>query len=391
MPSRDRRLRVLVVPERFPSSRGDIGGIFVRDYIEAIRSHCDVAVLLSATDGRPGLERSKDTGGIDFVRCTPRLRGAGASSQKLARIEGLYRLGRTAPIFEGTDIVHAHGAVFHGLPAVRIGRRLGVPVVLTVHTGPFNKVTKRRTTRFLARRTIEAADCVCPVSEHLRRQIEEAGMTPKRVAVTNNPVDTELFRLGSSAGTSIRRIVFAGRLEEYKGALRVVRAFGDVADRLPGWSLTVAGDGPELTTLKAFLDARPALAGRVELIGRQTKVELANLFSSAAFLVYPSRHESFGLVIAEAMAAGLPVVAPDQTAPPEFVDERSGVLVPPDDVAAIGRAIIFVAQHGDRFDRTAIRERVVERFGLAAFGRRLVALYEELVRASVGGEPACAG
>ena len=97
-------------------------------------------------------------------------------------------------------------------------------------------------------------------------------------------------------------------------------------------------------------------------------------------------------MIAEAMSAGLPVVAPNRTAPPEFVDDRSGVLVPPDDVAAIANAMEYVALNLARFDREAIRQVVVERFGLDAFGERLNALYGSLVPlpGSVG-VPSCVG
>jgi glycosyltransferase involved in cell wall biosynthesis len=379
------RLRVLVVPAQFPRGAADLGGIFVRDYIEAIRPHCDVTVLLPGSGERAGALIHREADGVEYIACTPLVRGVGARTQKLGRIEVLYRLGRTASAIGDIDLVHAHGPVFHGLPAVRLGRALRAPVVLTVHTGPFSKVTERRSLRFLARRTIEAADCVCAVSRDLELQIEESGIKPKRVEVTYNPVDTELFLPGVHRAAP-KRFVFAGRLEEYKGALRVARAFADVAERLTGWTLAIVGNGPEMATIEAFLDAHPSLARRVDLLGTLTKAELAGVFGSARYLVYPSRHESFGLVLAEAMAAGLPVVAPDRTAPPEFVDDASGILVPPDDIEAIARAMLALAEDGARYDRPTIRKRVVERFGREAFGRRMLALYEELALERPGRE-----
>lgn len=374
----ERRLRVLVIPEQFPQGPADIAGIFVRDYVDAIKQHCNVVVLLPGNDRRTGVARLKAMDGVEFVRCTPALRGGSARRQKLGRIEGLYRLGRTAPLFADVDLIHAHGAVFHGVPAARLGRRLGVPVVLTVHAN-LAKLLKKRTTRFLTGRTLERVDCVCAVSEDHRRQIEESGIRPKRVEVTYNPVDTQLFR-PVERGLPFRRIVFAGRLEEYKGALRVVRAFAEAANRLPGWTLTIAGDGPELPTIEAFLATRPILDGRVDLLGLQTKAELAGLYASSDFFVYPSRRETFGIVIAEAMSAGLPVIAPDRTAPPEFVDRASGILVSSDDIPAIARAIVDLAEGHDRFDRAAIRERIVRRFGFDAFGQRLLQLYRGLTQ-----------
>jgi glycosyltransferase involved in cell wall biosynthesis len=205
----------------------------------------------------------------------------------------------------------------------------------------------------------------------------------RRVEVTYNPVDTDLFK-GAGQRPRIKRIAFAGRLEEYKGGLRAVKAFARIAARWPEWSLAVAGDGPELPLIEQFVQSSPELARRVQVLGFQTKAQLADLFSDAGFLVYPSRHETFGLVLAEAMSAGLPVIGPDRTAPPEFIDDGSGILVPPDDVDAIATALERMLANLETFDRDEIRASVVRRFGLAAFGERMVGLYDDVLATSSG-------
>ena len=387
----DNRLHVLVMPHQFPSADEDIAGIFVRDYIEAIKPYCDVSVLMPGNEHRSGTARlARAPDGIQYIACTPRLRG-GERMQRLGRMESLHRLGRASSALPNVDLIHAHGAMFHGLPASRLGRKLGIPVALTVHTGPFDKLLRRATTRWLTRRTLEHVDCVCPVSDDLRRQIENAGIRPKRAEVTYNPVDTDLFLPVASNGAAPKRIAFAGRLEEYKGGLRVVKAFAEVAGRWPDWTLSIAGDGPERRAIQAFLDGSPALNGRVDLLGGYTKAELAALFAASAFFVYPSRHETFGLVLAEAMSAGLPVIGPNCTAPPEYIDARSGLLVPPDDLSAIARAMEQMLETHASYDRDGIRGRVVERFGLVSFGRRLLDTYRSLLAAPTSHRnPMCA-
>jgi glycosyltransferase involved in cell wall biosynthesis len=387
----DHRLHVLVIPHQFPRTEGDIGGIFVLDYIDALKPFCEVSVLMPGYEPRAGMTRlPRAPNGILYVTCTPRLRG-GVRRARFGRMEVLHRMGRAAPFLPNVDLIHAHGAVFHGLPAATLGRKLGVPVVLTVHTGPFNKLLRRATTRWLTRRTLERVDCVCPVSNDLLHQIENAGITPKRTEVTYNPVDTDLFRPSAREETRRQRITFAGRLEEYKGGLRVAKAFAEIASRWPGWTLSIGGDGPERPAIQAFLDNNPALNGRVDLLGGYTKTELADLLTRSDFFVYPSRHETFGLVLAEAMSAGLPVIGPNCTAPPEYIDARSGLLVPPDDVLAIAGAMEQMLQNFTRYDRDAIRERVVERFGFASFGRRLLDTYRSLVGTPNHRDPTCAG
>lgn len=389
----DHRPHVLVMPNQFPGSEGDVGGVFVRDYIEAIKPHCTVSVLVpqsSETAQRAGLIRMpRSLEGVQYITCTPLLRG-GERRRRLGRLELLHRLTRAARFVGEVDLIHAHGAVFHGLPAWKLGRRLDVPVLVTVHTGPFDKLLRRPTIRWLTQRTLESVDCVCPVSHDLRRQIQSAQIRPRRMDVTYNPVDTDLF-LPSKRRESHRRIAFAGRLEEYKGGLRVVKAFADIAGRWPGWTLSVGGDGPERRAIQAFLDANPSLTGRVQLLGGYEKPQLADLFARSDFFVCPSRHETFGLVIAEAMSAGLPVIGPNCTAPPEYVDARSGLLVPPDDVSAIARAMEQMLQGLSSYNRNAIRESVVQRFGFASFGRRLLDIYCSLVATPMNNrDPTCA-
>lgn len=390
-PLRDRRLRVAVIPEQFPRDENDFAGSFTRDYIEAIRPHCEVTVLLSGAGREPEPTRRVDTDGVEYVTIVPALRGRSAQGKRLERIEALYRIGRSASELTGVDLIHAHGAVFHGVPAVKLGRKLGVPIVLTIHTGPFSKLLRRPYSRFLTKRTLERAECVCVVSEDLKRQIEDSGIRPRRIEVTYNPVDTELFTPRQQDARR-HRIAFAGRLEEYKGGLRVAQAFAAIAPRLPGWTLTIAGEGPERRAIERLVANDPVLEGRVELIGPFTKAQLADLLASSDLFVHPSRHETFGLVLAEAMSAGLPVVAPDQTAPPEYVDDGCGVLVAPDDVDAIARAMEEVALDPGRYDGEAIRRRVVERFGFEAFGARLLAIYRRVLEhPGLRGDDSCAG
>jgi len=378
-----RRLRVLVMPEQFPRRPDDLAGIFSLDYIAAIKPHCDVTVLMPGQNRRRGLERSRREGdGVEYITWTPSLRGGGDVRQRFGRLESLYHLGRLEQLVPPVDLIHAHGPVFHGAAAHTLGRKLGVPVVVTVHTGPFSKVRRRVSVRWLTRRTLEGVDCVCPVSHDLRRQIEEAGIRPKRVDVTYNPVDTELFRPPVSGARHRGRIVFAGRLEEYKGGLRAVRAFGEIVDRWPAWTLAIAGEGPERPAIEQFLRGRPALSAQVQLLGSYTRPQLADLFAASDCFVYPSRHETFGLVLAEAMSAGLPVIGPNCTAPPEFVDDGCGLLVPPDDVPAIAAAIEQLLTKLPWYRRDDIRNRIVERFGFAAFGRHLLALYDDLYQRS---------
>src|SRR2546422_4052539 len=174
------RPHVLVMPQQFPRHAGDLAGTFSIDYISSIRAYCDVTVLIpGTTETSGGVRRERSADGVDYITWTPR--PSVARRQRAARLLSLYQLGRLQHLLADVDLIHVHGPVFHGVPGSRLASKLGVPIVVTVHTGPFEKLMRRRTLRWLTCRTLERADCVCPVSDDLRQQIIGAGIRPRRV------------------------------------------------------------------------------------------------------------------------------------------------------------------------------------------------------------------
>ena len=138
-----------------------------------------------------------------------------------------------------------------------------------------------------------------------------------------------------------RPYVFAiGRHVHQKGFDVLLDAFAELSDRKDfRWDLVLAGDGPDHGALRQQAE-RLGVSERVEFLGATDRPETAALFRGSAVFVLASRHEPFGIVNLEAMAAGRPVVATSVGGVPEFVlDGRTGLLVPPEDPAAMAAAI----------------------------------------------------
>jgi glycosyltransferase involved in cell wall biosynthesis len=151
------------------------------------------------------------------------------------------------------------------------------------------------------------------------------------------------------------RFLFAGRLESAKGVATLLDAWNIVP---PGSRLTIAGNG----TLAERLGERVSrtLAG-VDVVGHLDRDALARAYADADVFVFPSVSDPWGLVVNEAMAAGLPIVA---SSAPGAVDDlviqgENGIVVAPHDVAGFARAIVGLA--GDRERRLAMGRASVER------------------------------
>ena len=131
--------------------------------------------------------------------------------------------------------------------------------------------------------------------------------------------------------------------------------------------------------MQKFIQENEELKYRVKLTGKQSKQEIAVLMQQSSFFVSPSEHETFGLVIAEAMSSGLPVIVGNETAPKEFVDNSSGILIPPRDIDALVVAMVQLIEHLNDYDSAAIRQTILDRFSFEAFGERLDGIYRDLI------------
>lgn len=273
----------------------------------------------------------------------------------------------------GIDIIHAHGPAIQANLAVKLGKKIGKPVVVTVHTGPFSQISSSKPKLRVAKKALEAADVVTCVSDHLKSEIVKSGIQPKRMEVLGNPVDTDLFRPSGNARP--KNMLFVSRLDEFKGGMRTLVAF-QKAD-LQEWTLTIGGDGEEYDAIQTFIKNNE-LKERVKMLGRMNKVEVAEAMKNAAFLIFPSLHESFGLVAAEALACGIPVIGTDRTAPREYLNANNSIIIDPMDVEEITKAMKTMVIGHEEFRPEVIRASVEERFGFKTFGSKLNELYGSL-------------
>ncbi|HEY1013346.1 MAG TPA: glycosyltransferase family 4 protein, partial [Herpetosiphonaceae bacterium] len=180
--------------------------------------------------------------------------------------------------------------------------------------------------------------------------VREMAVEPALVAVVPNGVDVARFRPDPIGGLAARAtvgvpdkaplLVGVGRLEEEKGFQVAIRALAALGERLPDARLVIAGDGVFRRRLERLI-RRLKLAERVTLLGHRPNAELPALLAAADGFVLPSlRHEGFPVVIAEALAAGLPVLASRAGGTPSAIEDGlNGRLLPIGDVQAWAAAL----------------------------------------------------
>lgn len=254
------------------------------------------------------------------------------------------------------DVVHNHS--LHHLP-VAMAPMLPIPVLTTVHTPPTPWLESA-----LAASTAAAGTGtrLAAVSRHTAASW--AQLVPD-IAVVPNGIDTDQWRLGRGGP----HLVWFGRITPEKGTHLAV-----AAARRAGYPLVLAGPVSDPDYFAEYVS--PHLDGDVRYAGHLNQDELVTLVgSAAAVLVTPLWDEPYGLVIAEAMSCGTPVVAFSRGGIPELMAPQAGQLVAPGDVAAMAAAIPAVRG----LSRRAVRAHAKRHCSAAAMVRRYLSLYSQMI------------
>lgn len=191
---------------------------------------------------------------------------------------------------------------------------------------------------------LRGAHCVTVPSRWSREAMLGRGYLPpdSDVGVVRNGVSEAWFRVERSEAPETD-LLFIGRLERQKGLDVLLRALA--LPSLAGVTLRVVGTGPDEKAL-ASLATTLGLMGRVSFAGFQSHDALRGLAGRSRAFVFPSRHESFGMVLVEAMAAGLPCVAAAVGGVPEFAADAA-LLVPPEDPHLLAERVAELLRRPD--------------------------------------------
>lgn len=279
------------------------------------------------------------------------------------------------------DVVHAHSPVLNALPALRVARRHGLPVVYEVralwedaavdHGTTREGSLRYRASRALETRVLRRADHVTTICEGLRGEIVARGVAPGRVTVVPNAVDPHEFTFGATPDAALRaklglagrRVIgFAGSFYGYEGLDLLVEAFARLVSVRSELSLLLVGGGPQDAALRAQA-ASLGLASRVVFTGRVPHNDVQRYYELIDVLAYPRRSMRLTELVTplkplEAMAQGRMFVASDVGGHRELVRHgETGFLCRAGDAAALAAQIAAVLDDEPSWPRMAAEAR----------------------------------
>lgn len=383
---------VLVASHLYPSSLSLTSGSFVHNQVRFLRAHCNIRVI-SPTPWFPPLPGFGRWSGYGRIRRREVLDGVEVNRPPYlalprrmlfahnwrSYLAALHRDNSIPP-----DLIHAHCAYPDGLAAVEYGRRLGLPAVITVHGHDVRELPGIRPHwRNLVVQALEQAVVVIANGRDLYERVLDLGIPSHKVETIPNGVDCQVFNndFARQPGAGGWRLLYVGRIDPRKGIAVLLEAMAVLRSKRDDVRLKLIGGNPASGLSDRFRrqTEKLGLQSCVEFLEEVPWDQIPQHMAEADVFVLPSLYESFGVVLVEAMACGLPIVATRCGGPSELVEEETGRLVEVADVKGLAEALDELIQDHRSFDREAIRRCAEQKYDYRHVAARIHKVYETVL------------
>jgi glycosyltransferase involved in cell wall biosynthesis len=383
------RFQVLLITAWYPTTRRPTDALFIREFAHAIQQYDDVIVMHAKPGATQNLGKlwtlneindDEITEGIptyEVLHQAPLSQHSTYFFYPWSVLQACRQLSRRG-IRPDLIHVHVHKAA---VPAMVVSKFYRVPTVITEHSTYFSRQKLTNLHTLLTRITFHHADIVLPVSHALQHNIEAHGIRA-RFKVVPNIVDTTLFYLDTQKQftNTTKRLLTIGTMDRShkKGLPYLLKALAQLIEERRDWHLDIIGDGDarvEYETMVSTFD----LQLNVTFWGFQNKSVVAEMMRQADLLIVPSLHETFSVVAAEALAAGVPVLATRCGGPEEFIGKEHGMLVDPGDEHALYQGLREILRNLEMYNHHEIAGYAAENFSRKVIGEAIHNIYEAIV------------
>ncbi len=342
-------MKVLFLTPWYPSEKDAMSGLFVQKHVEAVRAQgVEVRVIFSQT--------IPDT---------------------WRQWKALQREGWKP------DLVQLNVIQKQGL----LAKTIGVPYIIVEHwsgylpeNGQFNRMSRFK--RDLYRHIANNAERILTVSEPLQKAMQACGIENEHWGTIDNVVDDFFFEprvksQESRVKTLLHVSCFDERAKNVKGLLRAAKM---LSEKRQDWRLKLVGTGVDYPEVRAYADTLDIPQGCLEWTGELMPQQVADEMHRADALVLSSRYETYGVVLAEAAAAGLPILST-----PVGIAEEVADLIVPQEIAQhkAGTFAEFIESILWNEKITNQKSKITNQFTADAIGRKLVSIYDSCLHRDI--------
>lgn len=382
------KIKVLKITPWYPTKLLPLGGSFVEDQAIALKKEgLDVGVLFVEMDLRGFY---KKLGTHYFRKIYNEENGV-----KVFRYYGFFPPKINSFLYEKwtyffeillkkyiqkfglPDIFHAH--TYHGgYVAALLSKKYNIPYIITEHTSSLLEMEIQGWKRSILTQCFNNASEVIAVSSGLKNTL--INYTKNNIKVIPNLIDTELFSLKKEPKDSSKiEFVAVGDLIPRKGFHFLIEGMAHVKPEIKTKiHLSILGHGAERKRLNHLIQ-KFGLHNEISLLGEIPRINVPKILKSSDVFILSSTFETFGIVIIEAMATGLPVICTKCFGPEDIVSPETGILIPSKSPKELTNAIELMYENYKKFNAKKIRNIVVEKYTEKVIAERLKSIYQSIV------------
>lgn len=275
------------------------------------------------------------------------------------------------------QVIHAHNLLYAGIMAKHISGSSGIPFVVTEHSSLHGRSMLDRRVRPLVCNAAQAARSLTCVSHSLRQDLQNSlGLDSE---VLPNVVDPLFFEhpIKNIVRTAYTFINVAS-LDVNKNQTIILQAFAFCFKGM-NVRLVLIGDGPLRSQLQR-LAKRLDITSQVEFMGQLPRSAVRDEMTKADCFILSSNYETFGVVLIEALASGLPLIATRCGGSQDIVNSSNGILVNASRVDQLGQAMRYMHSNSHTYDRLELRNEAQKQFGSCAFVDRVNSIYSKALQ-----------
>ena len=274
------------------------------------------------------------------------------------------------------DIIHVH--VLTRLGVIALWHKIvhGTPYIITEHWSrylpgnDFSGCLRKKLTRLV----VKHASAVTTVTDILAKAMQSHGLKNDNYVIVPNVVDTDMFK-PMPHHNEVPKIVHISCFEnKSKNITGLIDALQILEDNGIAFQCVLIGDGIDFAMIKDY-SKKLRHQENIRFTGVLEGQDLIGELASGDFMVLSSDYETQGVVLLEAFACGLPVVATNVGGIPEIVNATNGILVPPHDAAQLATAIQTMLQNYQTYNSATLRDPIIKKFSNEPVGKLLNSLY----------------
>lgn len=269
------------------------------------------------------------------------------------------------------DIIHAHNTFWVGLSAMKISIKYNIPYIVTEHSSRFVLGSITKSMHGIASKVLAAASTCIAVSDSVGLKLLEYGAV--KVETISNVVNTDFFSLPKLKRPEKFTFCAIGNMTKNKAFDVLLRAFQViVSESDDDIRLIIGGGGECLDDYKTLCD-QLGLSEKVTFLGNVCRDEVREILWASHALILPSYKETFGVVLIEALATGIPVIGSRCGGPESIIDENCGYIFEPGNFLELSEKMTALRRRS--WEGNSLREYTIKRFSETALVDNLRRFY----------------